>query len=158
MDIADLRRVLRYEPDTGKLWWISGQRKGIEAGCLRGDGYLVVRVFGDLLYCHRVALALHTGMDVAGLIDHVNGMRSDNRATNLREVTAEENNHNQTRRTGRGNASGFVGVQQNHGGWQAIITANKKRRCLGTFKTPEEARETYLKAKADLHSGYVANL
>lgn len=90
------------------------------------------------------------------MLDHINGTRSDNRATNLREATAGENNHNQTLRTGLRNASGFVGVQKNHGGWQAVITADKRRHCLGTFKKPEEARDAYLAAKAVLHSGYVA--
>jgi len=84
-------------------------------------------------------------------IDHINGVRDDNRITNLRAVTAAGNAENR-RRAQKNTASGFLGVARNGNNWQAYIRVNKKPTYLGTFKTPEEAHQAYLAAKRKLHA------
>lgn len=52
-----------------------------------------------------------------------------------------------------GNPSGFAGVSKNGKKWRAKITVKRKQISLGTYETPEEAHQVFLKAKEDLSAG-----
>ena len=65
-------------------------RKG-GCGSLDKYGYLILKIKGRQYKAHRVAFALHNGRWPAGVIDHINGNRSDNRIENLREVSQAQN-------------------------------------------------------------------
>ena len=92
--VAELRERLRYEPETGKLFWLNGQRAGREAGGDNGRGYRCVHLGRFMLLCHRVAWALHYGAWPSGMLDHINQNRSDNRIENLRLTSFAENQRN----------------------------------------------------------------
>lgn len=96
-----------------------------------------------LILAHRLAWFLHYGVWPAGSIDHINGIRHDNRLVNLRDVTAAENSMN---RRGEVNASGYPGVTKCHKRWGARIVVNGKRLWLGQHDTPEQAHATYRQA------------
>ena len=85
-------------------------------------------------------------------IDHINGVRCDNRFSNLREATAAENGQNQA--VPRHNTSGFMGVHWNRraGNWQARIMIAGRNKYLGYFDTPEAAHAAYCAAKAKHHT------
>jgi hypothetical protein len=91
----------------------------------------------------------------SGQIDHINGVRSDNRWTNLRDVPKLINSHNELG-TRCNNTSGAAGVHQNPKGgrWIAQIGVSGKTQYLGSFDTIEEARMARLIAKRDIHSGF----
>lgn len=76
-------------------------------------------------------------------IDHKNGNRLDNRIANLRCVTNQENQWNQTR------AKGYS--KRPNGKYEAQIKFNGKSINLGTYKTEEEAHQAYLKGKKTHH-------
>ena len=83
---------LEDRADTGDLIWLKG-KGSIKAGAVAGTnlkGYLQMRFEKVLYRCHRVCWFLHTG-EQPYILDHVNGMKSDNRITNLQEVTDQEN-------------------------------------------------------------------
>jgi hypothetical protein len=92
-----------------------------------------------------------TGEWPKGLIDHVNGVKDDNRFANLRVVDETGNSQN-IRKPNRRNKSGFMGVIFFQNKWRASITHKGKTHWLGDFKTPEEAHEAYLIAKRKLHT------
>lgn len=93
--VAELRERLRYEPETGKLFWLNGQRAGREAGSVNGQGYRQIRFSRlDDFLCHRVAWALHYGAWPSEQLDHINQNRSDNRIENLRLTSNSENQRN----------------------------------------------------------------
>jgi hypothetical protein len=72
-------------------------------------------------------------------VDHINGVKSDNRWCNLREATRAENTSNtQIRIT---NTSGYKGVgwHKHHKKWSAQIRVDGYLYYLGLFDTPEEA-------------------
>jgi len=81
-----------------------------------------------------------------GVIDHINGNRSDNRITNLRDVTNTRNLLS-FRKTNHNNSSGFIGVNKNHNGWRAEIKVNYQNINLGTYPTKEEASIAYSAVK-----------
>lgn len=144
-----LKDQLTYDPDTGEFFWKSGRR----AGCRRKDGYVVIRVDGELLYAHRLAWLYQYGVQPVQIVDHINGRRDDNRIANLRNATPAVNSQNCRITEKQENLSGYRGVQKNHSGWQAVIWLNRKRKCLGTFASPEQAHQAYLQAKRQMHEG-----
>ena len=87
-------------------------------------------------------------------VDHINGVRNDNRWSNLREVTRTVNIQNQRIAQTR-NVAGLLGVsfEKARNKYKAGIVAGGKYHNLGRFNTAEEAHAAYLKAKRELHEG-----
>lgn len=77
--------------------------------------------------------------------DHIHHKTLDNRRDQLRIVTRQQNVWNQN------HAKGYAWEPKKHR-YRASITVNGRLRRLGRFRTPEEAHEAYMKAKALLHS------
>lgn len=155
IQISELRRLLRYDADTGHLWWLTHEGRkqaGKPAGTDIGNGYIAVRIAGTRYKAHRLAWALQHGDWPDGMIDHRNGIRHDNRIANLRTVSRTVNAQNQ-RRPMCDNKSGFLGVSPFRGKWKATIVVAGKTTFLGHFDSPERAHQEYLQAKRNMHEG-----
>lgn len=145
MEPDDLLRLLRLDPDTGKLFWREHPsivrrlwgRQGFQT--LTMNGYLSGTIKGKRLYTHRVAFALAHGRWPEGTIDHINGNKTDNRVENLRDVTHAENHRNMPMPAT--NKSGVVGVRwnPNKSRWHAQIKRDGQVTFLGSFKSKDEA-------------------
>lgn len=150
-----LRELLDYDPLTGIFTWRTRRGsvpRGGVAGHLGAHRYVVIKLGRRRHRAHRLAW-LHThGVWPALHIDHINGVRHDNRLVNLREANHSENAQNQPHLRAN-NTSGFLGVtwSARDKRWQAGININKKRIHLGHFHTAEEASAAYREAKARLH-------
>jgi len=150
--------LLRVD-EGGHIYWRSSRsraRIGMPAGCLHSGGYRVVQVDGRLYLAHRLVWLLTHGSWPSQDIDHINGVRCDNRPDNLRDVDRATNIQNirgpySTSRTGLLGAY----VCKATGGFQSSIHANGRTVSLGYFTTAEEAHAAYMKAKRELHPGYV---
>lgn len=136
IDVEELRKLIRYDAATGQLRSVRTGREVFTN--VHHSGYLKGAIRGRTYTAHRVAMALHHGVWPEGEVDHLNGVRSDNRAENLRCVTKSVNQRNARRRSD--NTSGVTGVaRRKSGSWQAYINADGGRRYLGTFRTFDEA-------------------
>jgi hypothetical protein len=93
---------------------------------------------------HRLAWFLHYGTLPINQVDHIDGDRSNNKIDNLRDVTSQQNHFNNTKAIG-------YRMQRTTGTFTAYIALNRKQINLGTYKTKEEARNAYLKAKEIYH-------
>ena len=104
-------------------------------------GYISVGQKDFQLKGHQFAYYYKYGK-VVDCIDHINGIKDDNRICNLREVTHQQNQHNQK------NAKGYY-----HNGYSycSKIALNGKSIYLGSFDTEEEASQAYLEAKEKYH-------
>ena len=90
---------------------------------------------------HRLLL----GIGSSEIVDHINGIRSDNRRCNLRFATAEQNARNSAVR--HDNLTGFKGVSRHKSGkYQARINIDKRCISLGYFTDPLQAALAYDKA------------
>ncbi len=92
--------------------------------------------------------------DSKAYIDHINGVRDDNRLENLRMADSLQNNFN--RGTQRRDKSGFKGVCIKKGSkrWVAQITIDGKRKHLGLFDTAEEAAAAYDAVAKQIHGAF----
>jgi len=150
-----LRQLLRYEPETGKLFWRERDETWFsnEADCRRWntrwkgqetfrdiniEGYLCGKIKGITLKAHRVAWAIEKGF-FPDQIDHISGDKADNRISNLRAATHHINGKNRPKN--KNNSSGRVGVyrRKDREAWRAIIIVEGVRIDLGTFDTMEGA-------------------
>ena len=151
-----LREVLHYAPDTGVFTWLVKTSTRIKVGDVAGSasarGYVWVRVDGVLLLAHRLAFLWMTGEWPPQFVDHINGVRDDNRWSNLRPATRAENNQNQ-RRARSDNKLGLLGVCRYRNRFRATIAVDGQRIHIGTFDAPEQAHAAYLKTKRELHGG-----
>lgn len=139
-----LKSVFTYDADSGI---VSSNRK--PAGYVMKSGYHLLSYKEKRLYAHRVAWCLITGDWPTKEIDHINGVKNDNRFLNLREATRRENSRNQSITSK--NTSGFKGVSfhKRTGKWRADIQLNGSQKSLGSFYSREEAFEVYKKASIE---------
>jgi hypothetical protein len=156
--IDELRRVLRYEPRTGKLFWkvrlCRSVPAGSEAGCVDpATGYIRVGVFGTVIYAHRIAWALHYGEWPDTILDHKNRCKINNRINNLRKATDSRNQANAARSK---NASGYRGVFWHPvcKKWFAAIKRAGKSIHLGMFADPAEASAVYQAAAREIYGDF----
>lgn len=151
---ARLRELLHYEPLTGVFTALikrSNTKVGVPLGSV-SNGYLLIRLDYVLYKAHRLAWLYMTGEWPEHQLDHINGVRSDNRFANLRSVTNAMNCQNQ-RGPRSNNRSGFLGVcwHMRARKWVAQIQVDGAHHYLGLFETQELAHAAYLEAKRGMH-------
>jgi hypothetical protein len=164
-----LQLLVNYNPNTGIFTWKYRNLdtfKSIfraktwntryaykETGCITKDGYLTIRIDDKAHYAHRLAWIYIYGKSPKKHIDHINGIRTDNRIENLREADSSENLQNQRKGHPDSKYSKLLGVSfhKRDKKYVSQIKTNGSHKNLGYFNTEEEAYNAYLKAKHQLH-------
>jgi hypothetical protein len=82
-------------------------------------------------------------------VDHINGIRSDNRPENLRLATRSDNQRNRQFMNSR-NKTGARGVYLNGSKFRVTITYNGMPKHIGLFASKQEAESAAIKARAEL--------
>lgn len=156
-DVIDL---VLYDPISGKCYWrvrgvqwfSVGTHNSAQQNCNSWNkknagkeivrktdtGYITPRLLGSNVKLHRLIWFRETG-EWPDQIDHINGVRLDNRWCNLRNVSVLENNRNLKKR--RTNKSGMTGVSYSNERqkWCASIGVNGRVIPLGRFNVFEDA-------------------
>lgn len=102
-------------------------------------------------YAHRLVWVMHNGPIPDGMmVDHINLDKTDNRIENLRPVNKSGNAQNSRWK-------GFW-LDTRSGKWRAQIKIDGKCKHLGLYNTEEDARQSYLKAKSELHKFASSNV
>ena len=161
-----IRENLRYDPETGYLWWTNPSENSVRTpkslnkpvGYTHSEGYLhfsfKLSSKKVWLFSHRVAWFLYYGSWPKDMLDHINGIRWDNRIENLREATNEQNARNQ--RSHKDSLSQHKGAcwdKQNQK-WKARIMVSGKQKSLGSYASEEEAARAYDKAAREQFGDY----
>lgn len=166
-----LRSLLRYEPETGKLFWLERSEhffKSSEcrtakhsaaswnARCAGKEAFTrsgrqcAGTLFGKTELAHRIAWAIFYGHWPEAEIDHINGNPRDNRIKNLRDVSRKENCRNTC--IPSHNSSGIMGVSwhKRQKKWRAHIKHDGVYRHIGTFADLNDAITARKSAERDL--------
>ena len=157
--IAELRERITYEPDTGIVRWRTALSArtvvGAKVGWANNQGYLKFKIGTTPYFLSRAIWAYVYGYWPSRLVDHKNGVRTDNRLTNLRLATNTQNARNgKVRRDGLKGATWSYAADK----WAAQIGSKENGRKvnnhLGLFDTEEAAHLAYCKAAAEMHGEY----
>lgn len=152
-----LRELLYYDPDTGIFTWRMSRgssKAGNRAGSLNARGYVQIQLLSKLYLAHRLAWLWCFKEWPKGMLDHINGVRNDNRLCNLREASALENQHNRNRNSN--NTTGYRGVswRKDNNKYQAQISINGNQTHLGYYTTAKEASQAYEAAAIEYYKEF----
>lgn len=167
MSVTYLKTVLTYCADSGTLTWLkrpeshfsnaricnswNAKHAGKVAGNQKPDGYFRVAVDGVRYQSHRIAWAIYHGEMAPPelVIDHIDQDPSNNRISNLRAVTHQENMRNQPIR--KNNSSGVSGVSysKKEKKWLARINVKGRYARIGAFEDFEDAVSARKQAEID---------
>lgn len=138
---AELLRHLFYDPINGKFYRRRGDTVAEEAGHVGTHGYRRVRVGGRRYPAHVLAVFYVTGSWPTGLVDHDNGVKDDNRWSNLRVATHSQNSLNEVQPNP---TRGIRKTRNKMQRWEARITIEGKLHQIGTFDTEQDATAAWI--------------
>ena len=149
-----LHELFDYCDERGALIWKKpgpGRTIGKPAGRKHyRNGYIDIS-HGDVRYgAHRMIWIYHNGLIPESMvIDHINGVRDDNKIINLQLCSHADNIRKATIR--KDNKSGISGVYWHIGNkqWIAYMTIDGKRIYIGSSKDKQEVIDMRLKAEKE---------
>jgi len=133
----NIGEFVQYNSDSGVFIYKKKTNNRVHIGDIVGSysgvGYLAFQFKKKKIYLHRLAWLLYYGEEPDGFIDHINGVRDDNRIENLRVVSKLENHKNMKKPNT--NTSGVIGVHwdKSKNRWIAKIKVEQKSYNLGHF-------------------------
>lgn len=147
-----LDQLLKYDSGSGEFTWLmptSNRAKvGAVAGALHPAGYKRVGVDGKSYLLHRLVM-LHSTGEMPKYVDHIDGDRSNNRVSNLRSCTNQENAFNSSAH--KGSELGVKNVYKTlHGRYSVRIS----KKYYGTYEDLELAQHIATEVRDHLHGEF----
>lgn len=150
----DVKDLFDYNHETGEFFWTDKtkrtDRHGKKAGGKGVKGYIYIRVKGKKMFAHKIAWLYVNGELPTSQMDHINGIKDDNRIENLRLATNSQNRQNLTAPFSK-NKTGYRGVSFRRGLYCVCLKVNKRVMLYKEFKTAKEASDAYMAAKVKYH-------
>jgi len=117
------------------------------------NGYLRVRIDGKRYTVHQVVFCMQHGY-IPKMLDHINGIKDDNRIENLREANSSQNGYNT--KTPKANTTGTKNVQyiKHMNKYQVRLRINKQNTVIGHFEDLELAQLVAMEARNKYHGVY----
>lgn len=151
-----LQELLSYDINTGIFRWKVDRTCKTKCGDIAGycGRYVTIRIDSKSYQAHRLAWLYVYGECPKYQIDHINGIKQDNRLVNLREATPSQNQMN--RGTPSTNTSGHKGISwyKSTNKWRATISVDKKQISLGYYENIDDAIGSYQLAVIKYHNEY----
>lgn len=145
---------LDVDVETGVVFWNKTVTSRAVIGAAAGavcstTGYLMIGHRKKYFLAHRVVYYKATGV-LPDMLDHMDGVRTNNALANLRPASYRVNNANI--HSSRGKLQGTT-YEASRGKWKAAIRIGEKSVNLGRFDTAEQAHAVYVEAKRKHHVG-----
>lgn len=146
-----------FEHKQGGIYWKTKTHKtiviGKKAGRRRPDGYMAVGIGGKIYKVHRIIFMMHHGY-FPQTVDHINGIKDDNRIENLRAATFSENCLNRGLRPDNEAKAKGIRWCKNSKAWMVRVTVNKIRMFFGYHKDFELAELVAIEARDKYHKKF----
>lgn len=158
LEVYEQAKSLLTQAEDGNFFWKQkrkGTRKDKLAGTKHKTGYVTIYVNGNVVLAHRLSWYFATGLIPKKDIDHIDGDKSNNKFSNLREVEVYQNQQNMKKPIT--NTTGYKGVYRNTGRGKpycAQVKCMGVKYHLGRFDTAEEAKMAYDKKAKELHGDF----
>ena len=150
-----LKKLFNYNRTTGiftyKVKTAICVNVGDIAGTLSTLGYIIIRIKPELYKAHRLAWLYVKGKWPDGDIDHINHIRSDNRFSNLRDVSSAGNAQNRIKANLNNKSTGVQNVYKQNDKFRVLIMVNGKNIHCGYFSTLKIATSVARRAKRKYH-------
>lgn len=147
MNQEQVLSLISYEPETGLFRWKtrSGNRAaGSIAGAKHSLGYITISINKKFYYAHRLAFLCMTGSLPKNVVDHINGVKDDNRWSNLRACTQSKNMENRKSHQVNSKTKLIGASKHTSGKFVAQITRNGIHKYIGIYNTAEQAHKAYM--------------
>lgn len=143
-----IKELFVYDPESGLMTRrvAMGPNKRFPAGSVAGTvnaaGYIQLEADGCRVYAHRAAFVFMTGDWPRMHVDHINGIKNDNRWANLRDVDRSTNLAN-LRRAMRHSRTGVLGVsydasRRKYWGEVRLPDGRRRRKRFATIAEADE--------------------
>lgn len=156
---TELKRQLHYDPLTGIFTRLISTNSRVNVGDTAGtkstkNGYVQIMINGKQYRAHRLAFLYMTGSFPSKHVDHKFGIKDDNRWSELREASNQQNTRNSAMKSN--NTSGFKGVTWNKKAqkWAAYSRDKNKTVYLGLFDNPVDASKAYINFSKPIHGDF----
>lgn len=148
-----LKELLHYDQASGLFAWKLRTSNVVRVGDVAGtktNGYTQIKLDGVIYKAHRLVWLYVYGCWPSHQVDHINGIRDDNRLANLREADNKQNQENTGLKSN--NSTGFRGVvwYKRHQKFMARVHHHGKQIHLGYFDTAKEAAAAAAAERAEL--------
>lgn len=149
-----LRDLFEMKDDGSLLWAhppknhpdLCGRLAGNPIPTHNGKVYWIVQVDGRKHRRAQITFCMTNGYWPTPQVDHINGNSLDDRPVNLRVATVTQNAWNHKGRAKRSPLP--MGIRSAASGrYVARIAVNKRKICLGTFDSVEQASRAYQDAR-----------
>jgi hypothetical protein len=156
MDKLQSRFHELFDYDDGKLVRkvsIGASKAGSIVSYKEPNGYLRVRVDNKRYTVHQVVFCMQHGF-IPKMLDHINGIKDDNRIENLRVATSSQNGYNTKIKSS--NTTGVKNVQyiKHMDKYQVRLKINKQNTVIGHFKDLELAELVAIEARNKYHGEF----
>lgn len=161
LNIQYLKTLLNYNPINGEFTWLMCPRKqikkGTSAGYICDRGYIKIMIDNKNYRAHRLAYLFMEGksLDENIDIDHINGIKNDNRWCNLREATRSQNCMNKYKKNSL--CSIKERKRKSYNVFEVSVNVNGKQIYIGIYKNIDEAKIASTNARKKYHGDFFNN-
>lgn len=157
---TELKELLHYDQDTGIFTWLKSKgniKANILAGYKDNKKYIHIKVNNKTYLAHRLAWLYMYGEIPNTYIDHIDGNPENNKISNLRLASKNENQWN--RKVNKNSTSKVKNIwfDKKRNKFAVVIQANNKQKMIGRFNTLEEAIIASNEARLKYHGDYSNN-
>lgn len=156
LSIKDILELVNYDSSTGSFHSAKNthiRKKGEVIGS-NNNGYIRIFLSGRYFPAHRLAWIIHYGAEPNGLIDHINGVKNDNRISNLREVDVSQNAINSKIKSDNKSGCKAVFWNKRKSRWYVTPRLDGKKIYLGSFINKQDAINAYCEFSRKHHGEY----
>lgn len=157
LTVEMVSNIISYNKDSGEFTWMERRGgkslAGTKAGSVKSTGYVLISLYGHRYRAHHLAWFIING-SFPSMLDHVNGIRSDNRICNLREANHSQNMMNKRFNKKHSTSARGVYVDSRTGKYRVEVSIDSGKFRSKSIDNLEDAEALSRKIRSALHGEF----